>query len=282
MKVRTGEVIIYSVGKEKNAEYTYKFPDTRIDFKISQVDTDAPDACFVKIYGVSRETYGVFKPTGKGEYDKNYRVDITYGYDNDNEVVYSGTVTRVTYAFEYGAQVMTILLSHDFEKFSKVDKTVSTNEKTTIGEAMSILGEKYGYRVTFADDVNTSVVVGRISYTGALRESISGVLPSKYKYYIDEHKIHVFYKKKYIQREITLCMDNGLLSFPTEDTDQEKFRIKSILIPFVESGMIVKVPIDDNWYSLVDTKRYRSFVVGNYTSTFSNNLGTTEMECSEL
>ncbi|MGL5717663.1 MAG: hypothetical protein ACRCX2_31920 [Paraclostridium sp.] len=281
MKIRTVKVVINKYDGQDLGIYTFRHPDSRIDFQVRQIDSEEPDSGYIKIYGVSRETYSIFKIPEKSDYTNGHTVDVYYGYDYNDVLVYSGKVTRVIYDFSSGDQTLTLLIDKDTKKANNMVKSISTDGKVSLGQAFTIFRDEYGYDFLYENSISTSISVGRISLTGSITDAMKSILSKDYSYYIDDKKIYVYNKSKATTKEVMMFPGNGLLEYPSEDTKNEKFRIKTTLIPEVESGMVVKIPVDKYWYSNKDTGNYRKFTVGNYTSSFSKGLGTTELECTE-
>lgn len=268
------------IDEVKETAYTFSYPETKMDFMVSQTETDQPDGCFVKIYGVSKETYALFSSVKNKKIDDTQKIEVHYGYDSELSLVFSGTIDRATYSFSDGAQILTLLISKNARKFVNVKKPISTNESQTIKSALEIIGKEYGYTVRFGSgDTFGSVSIGRFCHTGTVKSALKSVLPAEYGYYINENEIYVYHKDNSTPREITIWSQNGLLAYPTEDSKQEKTTIKTILIPNVESGMKINIPVDDIWFSPINTGKYRTYVVGNYVSSFQGGIGTTEFEC---
>ena len=284
MKIRTASIMISKESSEsKTLDDVYKFtyPEVKMEFKVSQADTDKPDACMFKIYGVSKETYKLFKIPKKGKYNKNQRVEITFGYDRDESLVYSGIIDRVIYSFENGSQILTVLINKDMNKFINMSSSISTKEKVTLGTALDLICKAYSYDILLEKSVNKTISVGKLSYSGNVEGALKSVLSKRYNYYIDQDFIRVFSLNSSVYREIVLSMDNGLLKYPTEDSKGKKVSIKSVLIPSLEAGVVIKIPVDDDWFASTDTGVYRSFTIGRYSTSFSNGLGVSEMECEE-
>lgn len=281
MKVRRVIVTISQAGKSgKDSIYTFSYPETRIEFTVSQNDKERPDNCLVKIFGISKETYAIFDAKKNAGYVDNQRVEVYYGYDSDLQLVFSGTIDRVIYQFDSGAQTLTMLVTKNTRKFAMMKKTVSMNGEQTIKSAALQIGKTYGYDIKFSDSGNfDSVSIGRVSVTGSFEKAMKSILPKDYGFYTNETGCFIYHKDKSVAREITVWMQNGLLNYPTEDSKQESTTIRTILIPSVESGMKINIPIDEYWFSPVDTGKYKTYVVKNYSSTFRNGIGTTEFEC---
>ncbi|MGL5049650.1 MAG: hypothetical protein ACRC6E_03345 [Fusobacteriaceae bacterium] len=289
MKIRKVIVKVYNseitsvngtTAKTKEAVYTFFYPEARIEFMISQTDTEQPDNCSVKIFGVSKETFSLFDNVRGKKYNDVQRVEIYYGYDGELSLVFSGVVSRAIYQFANGSQIMTILLSKNNRQFTNMIKAISMKSKQTMKTAINTIAKEYGYSVTYGNDGDfESLSIGRFCYTGSVRSALKHVLPKGYSYYINESAIHVYHVDKSVANEMKIWNESGLLEYPTEDSKQEKTTIKTILIPMVESGMKIKIPIDDVWFSDTDTGKYKTYVVKNYVSSFANGIGTTEFEC---
>lgn len=259
--------------------FTYNYPDTNIMFKVSQTDSEAPDNCFIKLSGVSKETYSVFNTTANKQYVGTQRVEVYYGYDEDLSLVFSGTIDRAVYSFDGGSQSLMLLVTKNARKFSNMVKSVSLSGKQSLTTAITNICLEYGYNYSFSNGNFDSISVGRYCMTGTFDEAMRAVLPKDYGFYTKEYDVFIYHKEKAVPNEIFISPENGLLAYPTEDSKQEKTTIKTILIPNIESGMKINVPIDDYWFSATDTGVYKKYVVNNYTSSFQNGIGTTEFEC---
>ena len=260
-------------------QYTFNYPDANIMFRVSQTESDSPDNCFVKINGIDKKTYAVFSSAKNNKYTGTQRVEIYYGYDEDMSLAFSGTIDRVIYTFDGGSQTLMMLVTKNKRKFSNMTKAVSLSGKQSIKSAIENICREYGYTSKFGEGEFASISVGRYCGTGTFDNAIRSVLPKDYGFYTKENEIFVYHKDKSVPNEITVWPQNGLLAYPTEDSKQEKTTIKTILMPNIESGMKLKVPIDDIWFSQVDTGTYKTYVVNNYTSVFQNGIGTTDFEC---
>ncbi|MGL5051239.1 MAG: hypothetical protein ACRC6E_11550, partial [Fusobacteriaceae bacterium] len=129
----------------KEAIYQFLYPETRLDFTVMQTDKENPDGCFVKIYGVSRDTYSLFDNVRTKKYTNVQKVEIYYGYDDDLSLAFTGSIDRVIYEFANGEQVLTLLLSKNARKFTNASKSISMKEKQTIKSAMSAIAKEYEY-----------------------------------------------------------------------------------------------------------------------------------------
>lgn len=266
--------------KTNESIYTFSYPETEISFKVSQTDTNSPDNCFVKISGVSTNTYSVFDTEKNKKYNGTQRVDVFYGYDDDLSLVFSGTIDRVTYAFENGAQSIMMLITKNSRKFNKMIKSVSMSGSQTLKSAVDEICKTHGYTAKYGAGNFESIGVGKVCITGTIKDGLKSILPSGYDYYCKEDEVFVYsLENTKVTREIVFHSKNGLLAFPTEDSNQKATTIKTILVPNIESGMVIKIPVDDVWYSFDDTGVYKEYVVKNYSSSFGNGIGVSEFEC---
>ncbi len=296
MKVRRVKVLIKKetdlknvAGETKYGIYEFNYPETSIEFRVNYSEEDTPSSSLVKIYGADRNTFSLLKTPQKGDYSKVQYVEIYYGYDDNLELVYRGVVNRTMYAFENGNQTLTFLIDHNTNKFFNLAKTISFADKTSLGEALNIVKSKYEYNVYASGEINKGISIGRFSFVGTVGDCLKEFLPKDYGYKIDVNDIYVYKKSKEKARyydstltDIVLSMDSGLLSYPTFDSNEEKVSIKSTLLPSVEAGVTIKVPVDEVWFIPEDKGMYRSFSVLKYNTSFQNGLGTTEMECEEI
>lgn len=281
MKIRRAVVnITQDKSSGGNIIYTFSYPEVKLDFKVSQTDTEQPDNCLVRIYGVDRKTHNIFNIEKNKGYIDTQRVEVFYGYDEDLELVFSGTIDRVIYSFDNGAQVLTLLITKNTRRFLNMKRSISMLEPQTIASAVNYTCYTFGYKPILADDDKlSSISVGRVCATGTLYDVLREILPDGYDFYIGEDTVYVYGEDKSISSSVTLYSQNGLLSFPTSDTKEEKTSIKCVLLPGVESGMQIKIPIDEDWYTFEDTGTYKTFIVRNYSSVFQNGIGVTELEC---
>lgn len=293
MRIRTGEVRIYNpqLSTDKKTQsivsYTFFYPQTKIDFHISKLDKARPDQCFIKLYGVSKDTYGILRDTSNRGFSEIQKVELLMGFDGSNNVIYSGSVSRSEYSFESGSQTLTIFIDQNNAKYSFMNKAISIANPTTLDVAMTSLSREYDYTVTYGKGiVASSLYVGRTCITGSVKTALAAILPKGYSYYINISNVHIY--KDVVERgaEIILTQNTGLLSFPKkqikyskEGQQEVKYMIQSNIIPYIESGAIIQIPMGDTWYSMIDTGRYNKFVVGEYVTNFNNHLGMTEMEC---
>lgn len=280
MKIRRVVVNIYQDGKQ-GGEYTYTFsyPETNISFKVSQTDSEAPDNCFVKIDGVSRETYGIFNTEANKKYSGVQRVEVYYGYDENLSLVFSGTIDRVSYLFNGGSQTLMMLVTKNTRKYNNNIKSISMSGNQTIKSAVDTICKTFDYQVSYGEGDFESISAGKVCSTGNIRKALSECLPDGFGFYANETTIFVYHKDRRVPNEATFWPQNGLLAFPTEDSKGEATTIKTTLVPNVESGMVIKIPVDEYWYSFIDTGVYKSYVVNSYSSEFQNGIGTTTFEC---
>lgn len=272
--------IASQIDEVKETAYTFSYPETKIEFTVSQTDTEQPDGCYVKIYGISKETHSLFTSLKKKGYSETQKIEVFYGYDSELSLVFSGVVDRALYGFDGGQQILSLMITKNARKFTEAKKTVSINGQQAMRQVLQSIAKEYGYKIEFSKDEGfDSISTGRFSHTGTVRDALRSALPSGYSYYINEDSIFVYGKDMSVANEITVWFQNGLLSYPTEDSKQEKTTIKTILIPNIESGMVINIPVDDIWFSSVDTGKYKRYVVKNYVSSFSNGIGTSEFEC---
>ena len=280
MKIRRVVVNIYQDQKSGDQySFTFNYPDTNIMFRVSQTDSEAPDNCFIKIHGIDKKTYTVFNSEKNKEYIGTQRVEVYYGYDDDISLAFSGTIDRVIYTFDGGSQTLMMLVTKNKRKFSNMTRAVSLSGKQTIKSAVENICREFGYLPTFGDGDFASISVGRVCATTTFDSAIRGVLPKDFGFYTKENEIFVYHKDKSVPREVTVWPQNGLLAYPTEDSKQEKTTIKTILMPNIESGMKINIPVDEYWYADTNTGTYKTYIVDNYVSVFQNGIGTTEFEC---
>ncbi|MGL5803121.1 MAG: hypothetical protein ACRCX7_11105 [Cetobacterium sp.] len=280
MKSRKVIVNVYQDAKS-GGEYTYTFnyPDSNIMFKVSQTDSENPDNCFIKISGIDKRTYSIFNTEKNSQYTGTQRVEVYYGYDSDLSLAFSGTIDRAVYTFDGGSQTLMLLVTKNTRKFANMIKSVSLSGKQTISDAVSNICREFGYKYKFGEGDFSSVSIGRFCATTTFSDAMKSVLPKDYGFYTKENEVFIYHKDKSVPNEIVVWSQNGLLAYPTEDSKQETTTIKTILMPNIESGMKIKVPIDEYWFSPVDTGTYKTYIVNNYNSVFQNGIGTTEFEC---
>ncbi|MGL5713868.1 MAG: hypothetical protein ACRCX2_12670 [Paraclostridium sp.] len=280
MLTRRVVVNIYQSENSGNeAMYTFTYPETNIMFRVAQTESDSPDNCFIKIDGISKETYGIFNTEKNKKYIGTQRVEVYYGYNSDLSLVFSGTVDRVMYLFNGGSQTLMMNISKNARKFNNMKRSISLSGEQTIKSAVDNICREFGYSVSYGAGNFDSINIGNVSYTGNFKRAMTNYLPKEYGFYTKENDVFVYSKDKFVPREIVVWPENGLLAYPTEDSKQEKTAIKTTLFPAVESGMKVNIPVDDMWFSDTDTGVYKSYLVRNYVSVFQNGIGTTDFEC---
>lgn len=291
MKVRRVEIKIYAFdGKGANI-YTFKYPEYNISFRINQTDSDKTDSASVAIAGIDKSTYGVFRMPNKSDYDNGHMVEIYHGYDDYLELVYRGKASSVDYDFSDGQQVLAFVLGQENRKFNTMAKPVSTSGSITLKELCGLITKTYTtdsgaqYMIALAPDVPNNLSVGKIGGTMPLSEFLNTSLPEEYGYYIKIDKIFIYSKKGQNSGgdEYVMFSQNGLLRYPiqsTRDKDKNEFNITTILIPQIKCGDVIKIPVDEYWYSKFDTGNYKRFVVKGYNSSF-NEIGQTELRCIE-
>ncbi|MGL6100846.1 MAG: hypothetical protein ACRC0G_14655 [Fusobacteriaceae bacterium] len=281
MKTRKVVVLIKQSNTKESKDYEFKFsyPECRLSFNCSQTDKEEAEKCAISVSGISRDTYMMFDSKANSGYLKNQRAEVYYGYDDDLSLVFSGVVERVRYDFADGAQNMIVGITKNNRKFNEAVKNVSLTGKMTLREAIENICMQYGYKYVADNTMFDSFEIGRYSDTTTLREALRQIIPSSFGYYIREDEIFFFHKDKSIPKEIVIYGESGLITYPVEDSSGKHTTIKTVLLPFCEVGLKVKIPVDEKWFSKEDTGNYRTFVVKSYSTNFSNGLGTTEMEC---
>lgn len=280
MKTRRVIVKILQTGKGTTDYYsTFSYPETAMTFKVDARQDDDPVSCTVRIMGVSKNTYGYFSTTNKDKYFSSQKIEVYYGYDDDMSLVFTGGIERAMYAFENGAQTLIIMATRNKRAFGNMVKPISISGKQSLKQALDIIAEQYGYTIKYGDKVFESISSGRFCFTGTIREALKSILPKWYGYHVYDKEVYVYHIDKSVPNEITLWFENGLLNYPTEDTKQENTTIRSTLLPSVEFGTKINIPVDDIWFADYDTGTYKTFVVKTFESSFENGIGVTTMEC---
>jgi hypothetical protein len=194
--------------------------------------------------------------------------------------VFDGTIDRAMYSFEGGAQTLMLNVTRNARKFTKQVKPISLTGSQTIRSAIDNICKEFGATATYSKNGDfDSINIGRYCGTTTLQEALKEVLPAGYGFYHKEDSIYIYAKDKSTPTEITIWSENGLLAYPTEDSEGKKTTIKTILIPGAEAGMKIHVPVDDVWFSPTYTGTNKTFVVHSFSSSFSNGIGTSEFEC---
>ena len=283
-----GEETILSYNNKKEQTpviISFTFPETHMEFKISEIESDRPNVCSLKIYGVSRETYSLFHNKNFAKWGIEQFVEIYSGYDRDEELVYRGTLSRVRYNFDYGKQYMEVILDQNIKKYAVQRKSICINKATNVYDAVNILCKEFGYDLICNDkDDLKSIQLKNITFNGNLNQCLSQVLNKKMNYYIDNDNFVIYTNNSSLKKTYRLTFNNGLKSYPILDTNKldegEFYNIKHKLIPSIRSGDIVEIPIDkDGLFSDIDTGLYEKYIVQEYTSSFSPESDFTEMEC---
>lgn len=269
------------------ARYTFSFPDCYLEFKISDIEKESPNACYIKIYGISKDTYKLFDDKKFAKFYAKQNAEIYVGYDGTEELVYSGTVSRVKYNFNFGEQSMEILLDKNSKKFKDIIKSTCLRTPMSLFDAVSIICAKYGYKLLCPEmPLFKSILIKPTTVEGSLQDCLKSIVGNSGSYYVDTDTIILYSKFKEVTSIYNLTFENGLISLPSLDTkkenDDEVYRIKSTLIPSMKVGAIIGVPIDSTGdYTSDFTGMFEYFVVREYVSTFSSNSMTTEMECEK-
>lgn len=294
-KERTCTVKIY--GEENDYNYatskfttepviiSFTFPETYIEFKISDIESDKPNLCSLKVYGVSRQTYSQFHNKNFAKWKTQQFVEIYAGYDRDEELVYRGTISRVRYSFDFGKQYMELLLDHNMKKYAVQRKSICINRQTTVFEAVNILCKEFGYTLLCNNEEDLrKIQLKNVTFNGNLPQCLSQVLNKKMKYYIDNDNVIIYTSNNQLKKTYRLLFSNGLISYPVLDTNKldegEFYKINNKMIPSLRAGDVVEIPIDsDGLFANFDSGVYQKYVVQEYTTTFSPNSDSTEMEC---
>ena len=280
MKTRRVIVSIMQSGRtDKNAQVQFMYPDTNITFRVVSDSEEEPASCLITISGVSRDTYMIFDTEQNKKYFGTQRVEVKYGYDDEMSLVFTGTVDRAIYSFDNGKQTLTLLVTRNKRKFNKQIKSISVVGKQSLKSVLGIIAKEYGYKLTFGKGDFDSISAGRCAFTGTIRDILKEVLPKDYGYYITETDLYVYYVDKSVPSEMTIWYENGLLAYPTEDSKHENTTIEMILIPNMEVGMKIRIPVMNGWYAQTDTGSYKTYVVKNFSSDFMNGLGKTHVTC---
>lgn len=290
-KQRTATVRIYGItdfdqdGKDELAIYTFTFPECYFEFKISQIESDSPNSCYLKIPGISKDTYKIFEEKQFAKYGKNQIVEIFCGYDGDEEMVYRGTVSRVRYHFDFGAQWMEVILDQNMKKYRVQKHSICIQKPTTVYEAVSIVCKTFGYRFECLNqDDFQSINIRPMTFEGNIKQCLDSILNKHMSYYVDIDNVVTFSKNKSISKSYTLLFDNGLIAYPILDTskleDGDIYNIRHKIIPSIAVGSVIKIPVgEDGLFTDVDTGKYVEYIVEEFVSSFSPTQDITEMEC---
>ena len=294
-KERTCTVKIY--GEEKDYDYStathitqpvvvsFTFPETYLEFKISEIESDKPNLCSLKIYGVSRETYSLFYNKNFAKWGTQQFVEIYSGYDRDEELVYRGCISRIRYNFDFGNQYMEMLLDQNMKKYAVQRKSICINRATSVYEATNILCKHFGYKLICNNEEDLQKIqLKNVTFNGNLSQCLSQVLNKRMKYYIDNDNVIIYTDSNSLKKVYRLTFDNGLKAYPILDTNKldegEFYTIKHKIIPSLRSGDIIEIPIGaDGLFADFDSGKYQKYVVNQYTTTFSPENDSTEMEC---
>ena len=291
LKKRTCTLKIYqpedSYDKSRNtlALYSFRFPECYMEFKISQIDSDAPNNCYVKLFGISTDTYKIFEDSRFKKFGTKQIVEISIGYDREEEIIYSGTLSRVRYNFNYGQQVMELLLNQDIEKYKIQRHSFCISRETSVYEALQTICSMYGYSLECLDkDVFKNVRLKPTTLEGSFENCLNTILNKNMYYNIDESKLTVYSTTKPSGMEYKLGFNSGLISYPTLDTgkidDGDYYTIKHKIIPSLKLNSTILIPIDKyGLFSPIDTGVYERFVVEQFVSTFSPTQDVVDIEC---
>lgn len=293
-KKRTATLRIFgfeSLEKQQAEEaivFSFTFPETYMEFRISDIDNDSPNACYVKIYGISKETYKMFENKKFEKFKEGQKCDIYLGYDRDEELLWNGVVSRVKYEFSFGQQYMEILLTQNMSKFHIQRHSICIQRETNTYEALGILCEQFGYRFECQNIEDfQNITLRPITLEGNFKECLKDLLNNKMGYYVDNDTLITYSTNKYIKKEYILLFNNGLIAYPTLDTGKidegDFYVIKHKAIPSMRKGARVKIPIDEHGdYSVDDTGKYVTFEVEEYLTSFGETADSTEMKCRRV
>lgn len=298
-KQRTATVRIYGIedfdknGTDELAIYSFTFPECFIEFTVSQIETDAPNSCYLKIFGISKDTYKIFEEGKFKKYNKQQICEIYCGYDRNEELLYRGNITRVLYNFNLGEQYIEFILDQNMKKYKTQRHSICIQRQTNVYEALNIVCKKFGYILECRnEDVLKSLSIAPITLEGNVEKCLGSILNKKASYYVDANKIITFGVDKGVilnkdatpRRIYTLLCNNGLRSYPVLDTNktdtEDRYKITNKILPGISAGDVVKIPIsEDGLFSDIDTGKYVEYIVQEFTSRFTNNQDSTEMEC---
>jgi hypothetical protein len=286
---RTGEVRILgmkslnSTSSSSTTLYTFYFPDTHIEFKISSVSSEKTNGCSVKIFGVSRETTALFDYDKIKSFGLLQNVEILTGVNGVNRLIYTGTINKVRYKFNNRNPYMELILDQNLKKFSiqEINEVFKGEIKAT--EAVRRICDLAGFKFDSSNlNVFEDFIVSNLTVKGTFEECLRQIIGSKLNFYLLDDTIKLYGSDKKGRVEFFLNFDNGLQLYP-EQEDDETYSIQSKLLPGIESGSVIRIPIDK--YGRVtdfSSEYYLNLVVDKYEHFFNEMTDATKLECNLL
>lgn len=291
IKQRTATIKLFGMdddGSNKPAIFSFTFPETYLEFRIVDIEQESPNSCYVKIYGISESTYRLFEEKKFQQFKKTQKCDIYLGYDRDEELVWSGVVSRVRYEFSFGKQYMEILLTQGIQKFNIQRHSICIQKQTNIYDALQTLCNTFGYtHECLNENAFKSISIKPTTLEGNMKKCLDDLLNKDMHYYIDNETLITYTFDGYIKKDYKLLFNNGLVAYPSLDTGKldegDFYTIMHKVIPSIRKGAKVKIPItQEGRYSSIDTGTYAEFEVLEYVTSFSTNQDSTEMKCRRL
>lgn len=294
LRKRTATVKIYgfddanAVANKDYAVFTFTYPETFMYFKISGVDNEAPNSCYIRIYGISKDTYTKFENQNFKQFNITQKCDIYIGYDKEEELVWNGVVSRVKYDFNFGQQYIEILLTQSTSKFHIQKHSICIQKETNVYEAIGILCDNFGYKFQCQNiDDFQNLTLKPTTLEGNFRQCLADLLNGKMAYYVDNDTLITYSTDSYIRKEYILLFDNGLVTYPILDTGKldegDVYTITHKVIPSMRAGARIKIPVDiQGNYAPINTGQYVTFEVDEFITEFSNTNDSTVMKCRRV
>lgn len=295
MFIQYAKVIVYSPSDEIINAYeafTYDSRYTDLEFEIKREFEEEPTECQCVIYGVDRAVYNDIKNNTLKNGLQNKYIEIYFNKDNDEELLFSGLIKDVLYDNTGALHTMILLFNENESKFRDLKHTIEMNKGTSLELAMKQISSIYGYDVIYGSQLNPKEYsIGKIAYTGNLAGALSNIVPKNISYFVGDGEVILHQDGKAIDEFYYVLMnDNGLISYPypkvvkKEKETKTYYVIKAIYVPYVKYGRTIMIPYNeaDDYYSPIDTGKYKRYKILKYSQTYSGNKFQTVLECSEV
>lgn len=272
-----------------NEEFQFTYPETNIEFKVTQGAGGKPHICIIQIYGISRETYNQIEVNRTladeiGFVEKRIG-KIYYGYDNELEEVFYGNISKTTYEVKAGESIMTIQLDHQLDVFEKQVKALSTEFELNLGSFLNIVeGVFTNFTFFIESNVDRNLKIPKISKVSSIEDILKEVLPSNIGYNIYKSVINIYnIGERSAGIVVDISEDRGLINKPKLTSMQKTVDIRTVLIPEIREGVYVVIPYElgsEMFYN--DDGETVLEVLSDWSSEFSRGIGYTKAKCRIL
>lgn len=264
------------------------------DFTVRRQRFEVHPEISVIIYNINDETYKAL--TKKSESDQFYNISqITCkaGYQGDNKLIFSGTVTSAKTTFAPGEQITNVRVSSYSERLARKQVSRSYRVAPDISVVLQDFASDAGVtvntsRISTADDKPITSKAG-FSFQGTITDLITMISSSNpnitAEYYNDTVFVYSISDQSTPTPIETLNKNTGMILSPTV-TDQNLIRVQALFNPIYQINSFIKVESDYFHQPVVQGEIYKlehNFTAAIATSTIEilpegqavprNNLG---------